>query len=133
MIPEVKEKIKLFMNVQDFCSDRRIATDKEWERYFIDNYNDDTLFYFHKEDFISYEVLNDYIIIKDFVCSQGSGLKLLLTVLDIADEKKLPTMAFIHKTNTQVLNIVKKRFNFEVLKELNKQYLLIREPQPWVE
>ena len=52
MIPNIKEKIKLYMNVQEFISDKRVPTDAEWDKYFIDNYDNECALEVVNESFI---------------------------------------------------------------------------------
>lgn len=121
----LKEKIKVFMNVQELLSNKRVMTDSEWDRYFIENYNNKCELEIIGDSFITYEIYPEHIFIKDMVCF-GEGFKLLNKVLTLSKEINLPIRAMIHITNEQVLNVIQKRFNFKIISLIGNQYLVER-------
>ena len=124
---KIKDKIKMYMSVQDFLCDKRLPTDAAWDKYFIDNYKDNIQIEVYKEDFITYEIMWNCIFIKDFVCEKGSGISLFNHVIRMAKIENKPICAFIHKTNVKLLQIVQKRYNFKVGSMVGNQYLVIKE------
>jgi len=123
---ELKEKIKIFMNAQEFLCDKYVPTDKEWEKYFIDNYTDECAIEVIDESFITYGVFDDHIFIKDMVCF-GKGWTLLNRILKKASDKELSVRAMVHFSNEQIVDILQERFGFEIISELGSQYLLEKE------
>jgi hypothetical protein len=124
---KLKEKIKAYMNVQEFICDKRLPTDKDWERYFINNYTDTTSFHFFEDDFISYDVTPTYIFIKDFVSIKNKGIKLINFIIKMSERMNLPIMAHVHTSNLQVLRIAVNRYGFQLGKIFDNQYLIYRE------
>jgi hypothetical protein len=61
MDSKLKEQIKVLMNVNEFMIDRRYPTDKEWDKYFIENYNGNFAIEMIGDSFISYEIRCDHI------------------------------------------------------------------------
>jgi hypothetical protein len=123
----VKDKIKMYMSVQDFLCDKRMPTDANWDKYFIENYNNNVQIEVYNEDFITYEVMWNCIFIKDFVSEKGSGIMLFNHVLRMAKIENKPICAFIHKTNVKLLQIVQKRYGFKIGSTVGNQYLVIKE------
>jgi hypothetical protein len=123
----VKDKIKMYMNVQEFLCDKRVPTDADWDKYFIESYSNNVAIEIYKEDFITYEVMHNCIFIKDIVCEKASGIHLMNKVIKVAQDAKKPIMAFIHYTNTRLLDIVQRRYGFVLGQLVGKQYIVIRE------
>lgn len=120
-----KEKIKLFMNVQEYFSDKRLPTDASWDNYFIENYSSNVIIESDEEEFITYSIQEGFILIKDFI-AHGNGLKLISKIIKKGNQLKLPILAYVHFTNNQVLNIAIKRYKFRILNVVGKQYLIGR-------
>ena len=122
---DTKEKIKLYVNVLQFCQDRYVATDSEWDKYFIENYNNECAIEFDEEDFVTYDVNKDHVYIKD-IFGMGSGVKLFKKVMKLADEARLPIRVHVHFINYRALNVIMRRFKFKIIDMTGQQYLLER-------
>ena len=86
------------MNVNEFLVDRRYPTDKDWDEYFIKNYNGNYCIEVIGDSFLTYEIRCDHIFIKDFV-SDGDGIKLFSEVLRAQRREKLPIRCHVHFSN----------------------------------
>lgn len=128
MSHNIKEQIKLYMSAHEFLCDKRIPTDAQWDKYFIENYSNNVSIEFYddnEKEFITYGIYPDHILIKDFIAF-GNGLSLFKKVLLMGKDSHLPIKAFVHFSNNQVLNILLKRYNFKIIDTIGCQYLVER-------
>lgn len=120
---DYRTKIKLAMNMYEMISNKRMPTDKEWDKYFIDNYNDNTLFIWSGDDFLSYEVFSDHVFIYDFV-GRKNGISLIKEAFRMADDLKLPVRCTIHVANIHMLNVAMHRYGFKIKELAGIQFLM---------
>ena len=121
----IAEKIKLYVSINDFLTDKRLITDTELDEYIINNYSDDCSIQVIKNDFITYKINEDHVFIKDFI-SFGNGIKLWENVLNKATKLKLPVRAMVHFSNHQLLNICMNRYKFEIIGATENQFIIER-------
>jgi len=120
-----KPQIKLAMNMHEMIANKRLPTDQEWDNYFIKTYNNNTLFIWSGDEFLSYQVFHDCVFIHDFV-SHRSGISLVRQAFQIAKDMGLPTRCLIHVSNIKVLNVLMHRYGFKIKELTGIQYLMER-------
>ena len=112
---KLKEQIKLYIKVNDYLTDKRMPTDEETERIIMENYNNECAIEVIDNDFITYDINDDCVFIKDIVAF-GHGLSLINLVINKAKELCLPILAYVHFSNFEIINVLLKRFKFKIVK-----------------
>lgn len=123
----IKEQIKLYISINDFLCDKRLPTDEDLDKYIINTYTDNINIEFYKDDFITWGVFFNAIVIKDFIASHNNGLQLFLKVFNKAKELNLPIIGYVHFSNKRLLHVAIKRFGFKIVNKVGLQYQIVKE------
>lgn len=126
-IEEVKQAVLNCVSMWDWMSgDRRLPTDAELDKYFIDNYCGDKLIntvFGERGGVMTFEIKEDCIFIKDFMAF-GDGISMFSKVKEIACG--LPIRCEVADTNIRLLNVALRIYKFKIVAYGNHHYTLER-------